>query len=373
MVVVEIEGFKTIESLRVELKGLTILLGPPASGKSNILEAIALLGYPYRFALLNEEYDGSVESVRPRLSKILRGGLNGIFSFGAERPVRVRALVGDASYSIELSQREAKVSDTRADWLLEIAKEDGREPSEQDIRSIDSVRDRLLVDSRLYSYNRFRVYDVISCVFSGEGQAELPKSILREDAANIKVVLASLRDAILEVNEILGRKLNTRFEAVWLRDRGLTFLDNYYEISPEMLSETTCRLLYYSTALKSSIYYARAHGLNAGKASLVVLLEEPDLYVFPMLVEAMASNIKEAVEKGVRVVVSTHNPLFASSLLSRVEGSKAYYVTRDSRGHTVISEPGPDKLAGEIEPIRGVSVAPVVEVQGQPEPQEAGS
>ena len=42
---VTIEGFKSIRRLSVDLGDLTVLVGPPAGGKTNIMEALATLGY----------------------------------------------------------------------------------------------------------------------------------------------------------------------------------------------------------------------------------------------------------------------------------------------------------------------------------------
>jgi predicted ATPase len=41
---VEIEWFKSVESVEFELGDLTVLLGPPAAGKSNILDVLGVAG-----------------------------------------------------------------------------------------------------------------------------------------------------------------------------------------------------------------------------------------------------------------------------------------------------------------------------------------
>jgi len=46
---IKIKNFKSIRNAELELAPLTILIGPPASGKSNILDSIGLLGYFHRF------------------------------------------------------------------------------------------------------------------------------------------------------------------------------------------------------------------------------------------------------------------------------------------------------------------------------------
>ena len=53
---VELENFKSIRKMGLELGDLTILVGPPAAGKSNILDALAIIGYLHRFKVLDREY-----------------------------------------------------------------------------------------------------------------------------------------------------------------------------------------------------------------------------------------------------------------------------------------------------------------------------
>jgi len=64
-VLLRVSNFKSIEELELELAPLTILIGPPASGKSNILDSIALAGYFNRILLLNKEYGNVVSNLEP--------------------------------------------------------------------------------------------------------------------------------------------------------------------------------------------------------------------------------------------------------------------------------------------------------------------
>lgn len=62
---VRISGFKSIGHVEMELAPLTVLIGPPASGKSNILDALALLGYLSRHFLVDSEYKGQPSLIEP--------------------------------------------------------------------------------------------------------------------------------------------------------------------------------------------------------------------------------------------------------------------------------------------------------------------
>jgi hypothetical protein len=52
----------------MELADATVLIGAPASGKSNILDAIAFAGYFHRFRVLGEEYGNDVHFLEPLMS-----------------------------------------------------------------------------------------------------------------------------------------------------------------------------------------------------------------------------------------------------------------------------------------------------------------
>ena len=68
---VTISNFKSIGDITFNLKPLTLFIGPPAGGKSNILDALALLGYFNRFILLDKEYGNQAINLEP-LSMIVR-------------------------------------------------------------------------------------------------------------------------------------------------------------------------------------------------------------------------------------------------------------------------------------------------------------
>jgi len=60
-----IENFKSIKKLELIMDDLTILIGPPAGGKSNILDALAIMGYLHRFKVLDREYKNSASNLEP--------------------------------------------------------------------------------------------------------------------------------------------------------------------------------------------------------------------------------------------------------------------------------------------------------------------
>ncbi|MEB3778910.1 MAG: ATP-binding protein [Desulfurococcales archaeon] len=61
MIKVSIENYKTIDSLQLDIKPVTILVGPPNTGKSNILEALYIAGIPGKLYMAPKEYEDGEE------------------------------------------------------------------------------------------------------------------------------------------------------------------------------------------------------------------------------------------------------------------------------------------------------------------------
>lgn len=71
---IEIEGFKSLEKVRLKLGKLNIFVGTNASGKSNFLEALRVLqgiGYGFR---INEVFNGKPKSATSEVWEGIRGG-----------------------------------------------------------------------------------------------------------------------------------------------------------------------------------------------------------------------------------------------------------------------------------------------------------
>lgn len=65
---IAIENFKSLKHIEMELADATVLIGSPAAGKSNILDAIAFTGYFHRFRVLVEEYGNDARFLEPLMS-----------------------------------------------------------------------------------------------------------------------------------------------------------------------------------------------------------------------------------------------------------------------------------------------------------------
>jgi hypothetical protein len=96
-------NIKSIESVKLDLGDLTILLGPSAAGKSNILDALGIVGYLHRFKLLDKEYANNALNLEP-LTLIARfQEVSQLFRYNdISKPVRIR-VSGNISLNYEIS------------------------------------------------------------------------------------------------------------------------------------------------------------------------------------------------------------------------------------------------------------------------------
>jgi predicted ATPase len=180
-----ISHYKSIEKIQMKLGKVTVLLGPPAAGKSNVLEAIALATYFDRYAFYVD--------VEP-LSKLVRtADVSDLFTFyDLTKAVEISVGVGEWRRSLriyfqkglrlELNGVEVpikgylKVPD-RSLYLFSYDRDEyGINPDR--VSKLLGVLGEKVV-ARLYGFDRFKD-DVINSIVNGV-KVEAPQDLLRED------------------------------------------------------------------------------------------------------------------------------------------------------------------------------------------------
>jgi len=368
---VRIENFKSINRLELELAPLTILVGPPASGKSNILDALALLGYFNRIKLLDKEYDNYASNLESlKLVSRFTNHHELFTNYDLTRKVSVEIqLNAEERFNLSLHFTWGKLNvflnKVSIPWDLLVR-------SQSSISKVKDVLNRvaggsLLPESRLYGYDRYglatqRCDSSGLCGFNiwlkGLKSAPVPKNVLSEFGRNAPQLTWSVRDIIPKLNSILKERLNTRVEVKVTRQGTVMIYDNDYEIAPTAISDSISRALYYLMAIKTSLNYVKLYGLEK---RFILLFEEPEAHVFPYFLDLLADHIAEAVNY-VYVVIATHNPLLVSMMWDRVKDVKTYYVARDVSGYTSSWEINVEALAKELKTVDEVLFMPPREV-----------
>lgn len=126
---VHIRNFKSLRDVEVELKPLTAIFGPNASGKSNFLDALQILAAV-----------AGARSLREGFAPPYRGKPLESFSFG---PGGIRELLGkdSASFSIEA---DVELSEASVKHVEDRIREARRGADHEGGRSVDPIREKVL-------------------------------------------------------------------------------------------------------------------------------------------------------------------------------------------------------------------------------------
>lgn len=353
-----IENFKSVERLELGLDDLTVLIGPPASGKSNILDAIAVVGYFHRFKVLDREYGNNASNLEPLTTIGRFADIPQLARYSdISRPVRI-CVSGDVNIDLSISYisgaPKISVNEKQAPWDLKTLRADSMSEVQSFVKTLP------LLESRLYGFDRYGL-GVQTCVPSYPcglqyrlAQLQLarphPASILSDFGWNAPHIVRMHRDVINEVDDAIERYIGAKIEVVARRTGEVLVFDYRHEIESQSVSESIYRTLYSLLALKSSAIYAKLYGLEK---KLIVMLEEPEAHVFPYLLELLVEYIARAINV-VNIVITTHNPFFVSRLCDKVKNTKVYYIHRDISGATNVKELDFRKLSEEVLTIEDV-------------------
>ncbi len=361
----EIENFKSIRKVELELDDLTILVGPPAAGKSNILDALAIMGYLHKFNVLNEEYKNYAANLEPLLFSARFREISQLFrDYILTNTIKLKVAGGvNLSYEILYTAGAAKVmvDGKPLPWDLKTLRPDPMSELQNFVKTIPSL------ESRLYGFDRYGLMSEASThplsalhtrLQSLSTAKDTPSSILSEVGWNAPYIIRRHSKVVNNINEVLREHLGEKMELKVRRTGEALIFDYDNEIDMIGVSETVFRVLYTLLALDSSQFYVKYHSLEK---KFMALFEEPEAHVFPYFLNILADHISNAVNN-IYVVISTHNPIFVSWLWDRVEKVKTYYVYREADGSTSVRELDIGKMARELATAEEVLLKPPSEV-----------
>jgi predicted ATPase len=380
-------GFKSLRELEIELPRLTVLFGPNASGKSNVLEAAHMLSRCSTERTLSDAFDASLRGYPLEAFSFGEDGLPGVLrrpSLGAELEadleaqgdayryrLRVEIQPGSGGLSVQDEHlvrldrrgepRESPRIERVADALHVRQKSRPGRPLQEPVgRSFTCLSDPRFHGDQYSAITRcraefeaWRIYyldprvamraarppaDVRDIGALGEDiapflyrlRAERPKHY---DAVRRAVgsVIPSVDDVTIELDERRGTL------DIQVMEHGCSY-------SSRVVSEGTLRVL----ALCAIVVNPWVQGL--------VGFEEPENGVHPRRLDLIAQMLVSlASSPGRQVVVTTHSPLFCSAVLrstrDRRDDVRLYAARRNGRGTTVtpfVDHPGTLFFEGEM-------------------------
>jgi len=339
-----IRNFKSIRHVEIDLMPLTVLIGPPASGKSNILDALALIGYFNRLTLIDKEYSNNPNNLEQ---------LNVISRFNEHRELfryhrltnEIQILIKNNNISVKLKIFYKKGRFTVSIDNIELQWDLKAHPPQQAVNTLRSINANKIVESRLYGFDRYGLTRALPRYTTNLSISKnIPINILSELGWNTPYIIRGYGDILVDLNKLLKDYLNEEIAVTTLLNGTIAVFDYWNQVVGSTVSDTIYRVLYYLLALSSSMDYTKLHGLEG---RFILLLEEPEAHVFPYFLDLLAEYIRDSL-KLIYVVVVTHNPLLVSILWDKIKDTCTYYVFRENDGSTNAVKINIEKLAKDL-------------------------
>jgi len=322
-----VKNFLSLRDIRVDLGRLNIFIGPNASGKSNIVKAIRLLSNHARGCVdvLSEysEFKDMVYNFNPvgvveiRMEAMVNGReMTYILTLNNMKYIEDIVMDGenvlhhdgdDVSY--RLMNKNYRVPSVFSYFgrnmfysaLSYLPGENYRE-----IFQLAYLLKNISVHSFIPSKIRARVSidNPVDLRYYGDNLPRYLLYLYLEDRKTFSLIEEAFRNLISEVEEIIPHIEDTGVE-IWLKVRGIR-----EPLKPSNISDGTLRILAIITILYS-------------KKGLIVL-EEPENYVHPYLLETLIHLIRNSPSQ---VIIVTHSPY----LLDYIRPEEVYLVEKPGR------------------------------------------
>ncbi len=362
---IRLRNLLSFRELELELRPLNVLIGPNASGKSNLIDAIELLrGAPVDF------HRTLTRSGLPR-EWVWRAGAEGDAAeleatLDAPRPMAYRLVfqaLGDSSFAIlsesllaveeaasqEIFTRtstELTVRGTSAVGRTETWKQGipSQQAALQLLASPLAAKEPAAVGERLRAIRIYRNWDTgrTSRIRQGVSAAE-PGEHLEEDGSNLALVLNRLEPTGVRdrIAERLGDLVDGFEKLFTIAERGAMFLRirerNLGLIPATRLSDGTLRFLCLMAALFDP------------DPPPLICIEEPEIGLHPDALQLVAEALREASER-TQIIVTTHSEALVDALSADPES--VLVCEKDLDNSTRIQRLEADRLARWLERYR---------------------
>jgi len=273
-----VSNFKSVRQLDIECKKVNLFIGEPNTGKSNILEALALLSW-------------CGQSGQEPLSNYVR--------FELMQYLFYDGLVTDQSVEIRISTKEIDPTGIRITFntdLYEFRKWEGNRP----FRKVDN-RGRCR-HSTVFGHTRdikfFRFKNLAKYDNKEPGALKPPSG---KNLFSVVFGSKTLRETMKEFYHKYGLKLFMKphervFELVKQAD------DSLISYPYTLTSDTLRRIIFYTVAIASN-------------KDSVLVFEEPESNAFPYYTKYLGERI--ALDQTNQFYIATHNPYLLSAIIEK--------------------------------------------------------
>lgn len=332
---IEVEGFKTIKELSLDLQSLNVLVGANATGKSNFISL---------FRLLNQMVERNFQ-----LSVRQMGGAHALLYYGIKNTdrIRIRLVFGTKEYectwipTVEddlIFEYEAIQSKENGILKLNANKETELNKSADRKDNVASYILKSLQDGKVYHF-----HDTSDTALVKRMGDIHDNRCLKSDASNLAAYLYRLQQHYPEhyqsIREVVCQVM--------------PFFDDFV-LRPLAENENKIRLEWKE---QESDYPFLAHQLSDGTLRFIclatlllqphlpsfILMDEPELGLHPYAINVLASLLRSVAQR-TQVILSTQSV----SLLNQLSPENVLIVERKNKA-TVIKRLDPEELSTWLE------------------------
>ncbi len=328
---ITVQGFKSIRSIKLELRPINVLIGPNGAGKSNLLGV---------FAFLHAIREGRLQNY-----VVEAGGAEKVLHFGSKETKRIAI---DISFRSKVNQYSLRLAPSNDDNLyprfesVSYWDKAHANPLEEPLAPIANGKEAGIsnpgvariaswVRSRLGGWLRYQVHDTSASSPLRKTANVNDVRSLRQDGANLAAILHLLRERYPESYGLIRQTIQ----------RVAPFFDDF-NLAPLALNPDSIKLEWKHT---NSDQYFDAASFSDGTlrfiflATLflqpqslrpsVILIDEPELGMHPYAIGLLASLIRQA-SKETQVIAATQSSLLLDQfdpedilVANRVDGATA--------------------------------------------------
>lgn len=324
---ITVKNFKSITDMTLSLGNVNVFIGANGSGKSNILEAIAMVAAERSAQIeVNSMIQKGIRIAKPDLM------ISSFYGQPSNSTINVN-ISGTEGERIKYAVTNLAPEDIYSTWNAPWSTGARRGNIKEAVEKTDKLREYLskyLIYSLSINALRGLTSDSLQYPLglNGEGLDVLLNNIPKEEIMQIKEsakdYISWIEDIFFDSEEIYkmqGYKLGRSKSNLYFRDKFMQKKNNLF--SAENANEGALELLFYLTLFisrKTPDFFAIdniENGLN------------------PRLCRFLMKKICElAVKNGKQVLITTHNPAILDGLNLNDSSQRLYVVTRNDEGKT---------------------------------------
>jgi predicted ATPase len=328
---IDIQGFKSIKNLSLEMKPINILIGSNGVGKSNFVSF---------FKLVNKIYDQRLQQYA------LQQGADNLMHFGRKYTERIKGLLDFKENIYEFSL----IADNQQGVFIEYESNLAPKDEVQENKSLynqreSKIRNRLNIEDQslsqhLESYKIYHFHDTSETAPLRARAQVNDNRILRENGGNLPAYLYFLM--------MKHPKNYKRIESIV---QSVVPDFDRFDLQPMVLDENVIELNW--SELNQPEYYFNATHLSDGSLRFialvtlleqpilpkVIIIDEPELGLHPVAIEKLAALIKSVAARGCQMIISTQSV----NLLNHFDAEDIITVDRVD-GQSVFSRLDSDSL-----------------------------